>query len=649
MATAIVPNGVLSLFFAGACVSLVAAPATFYVSTNGLHEIAGVTWGTYRTDDGVDHDAYTDLQEALTCACEKNPGSTIWVEDGYVLDTGSTISDKVDSRLYYSGWDNKVTIRSRSGDWRTGAEIRGDATTRCVSAQGSVKMYGMRIVGGTATNGCGGGVYTHSHYGISLYNCLIADCRAQSSGGGAYASASDSVRLYDCVVTNCAAGAVGIGSGSGGGMSRGSVYNCWFDGCTAYGSKWDDGSGGGVCAAVNVSNCVFTSCMAFNSSQIDHASAQAGVGGAISGATTIRDCWITNCTATAAGGGVACSKEGANVTVVGCSAGRGGGGISGGTWTNVAIVGCVETNRKNSCSGGGAYKIVACDVLISNCVSYSVGGGADASVLTNATVVCNLATNTTEYGYPRGGGLNGCTAVRSLIAGNASICDVAQRGSAANGLGGGAQSSTLIACVVSNNVSWGRGGGVSGGRLANCVVAGNYSYSDGGGIAGAESVVGTLIVGNVAAKAQGGVFNYNTTMTMANCTVTCNTNGSVKQASVATPTAVTNCVVWGNTVPKDAAQLVAAAISHTCYPEAEDGTADGNVSADPRLRTRDGKAYSVTSQACRRRGVALDWMSKQDDASYLDWYEDIRRPDPSQEPDMGWVAIRQYGLLLLFR
>ena len=643
------PIGAISAFFLSvfACGSLFgAAKKDFYVSTNDLHEVDGVVWGSYITDDGVAHNAYTNLQQVLTYACTNNPGSTIWVENGYVLDTGATAKDGSDCRLFYTGWNNQVTVRSRSGDWRTGAEIRGDETTRCIFAQGSVAMYGMRIVGGTATNGCGGGVYTVSTYGISLYNCLIADCKAQTYGGGAYGQSNGSVKLYDCVVTNCAAGAVGNGSGSGGGMNRGYAYNCRFDRCTARGSGWDNGAGGGVSGSVTISNCVFTSCSAYNAAQINHASGQAGVGGAINLVTTVIDCWVTNCTSTAAGGGIGRVTKGANVTVFGCSAGRGGGGISGGTWTNVTIIGCVETNNTfmGSRSGGGAYNIVADDILISNCVSYAVGGGADSSTLTNAIVVCNLATNTTVYGYPIGGGLYKGTAVKSLIAGNSAICSLANRGDARYASGGGTSGTKLISCVVSNNVAWGRGGGASGGSLVNCVVADNLCCADGGGVSGASSIEGTLIVGNTANNAQGGVFNYNNQMSMVNCTVTANTNGNKLQPAVSTPTTVTNCIIWGNA---DVTQLSATTISHTCYPEAVAGNVDGNVSTDPKLRTVDGKEYAATSARCKGKGVEFDWMTDPADVRSKDWYGDPRILGDG--PDMGWVSLKKMGMMLLLR
>ena len=46
---------------ASACAVCAFGAETYYVSTNGPHEVKGVVWGTYVTDDGVAYDAYTDL------------------------------------------------------------------------------------------------------------------------------------------------------------------------------------------------------------------------------------------------------------------------------------------------------------------------------------------------------------------------------------------------------------------------------------------------------------------------------------------------------------------------------------------------------------------------------------------------------------
>ena len=78
--------------------------ADLYVSARGLY-------------DG--HDAYTDLQSAIRDA---QTGDTIWVENGFVCDTGKTVTGLGASRIFI---DKDIIVRSRSGSWKNPAIIRG--------------------------------------------------------------------------------------------------------------------------------------------------------------------------------------------------------------------------------------------------------------------------------------------------------------------------------------------------------------------------------------------------------------------------------------------------------------------------------------------------------------------------------------------
>ena len=152
---------------ASACAVCAFGAETYYVSTNGLHEVKGVVWGTYVTDDGVAHDAYTDLQQAINATQKK--AATIWVEDGFVCETGGETTDGTGSRITteYGPAVDSLIIRSRSGRWETGAEIRGRYhsaeepcganSIRCVAPNFGAKFIGFRFVGGSTT-GNGGGI-----------------------------------------------------------------------------------------------------------------------------------------------------------------------------------------------------------------------------------------------------------------------------------------------------------------------------------------------------------------------------------------------------------------------------------------------------------------------------------------------------------
>ena len=93
--------------------------ADLYVSTNGLQSIDGVVWGRNMTDDGVMHDAYTNLQQAVNAAAQDD---TVWVENGFVCDDTNGSTGNPAMRLNVP---KRMTVRGRSGSWEDGPVIRG--------------------------------------------------------------------------------------------------------------------------------------------------------------------------------------------------------------------------------------------------------------------------------------------------------------------------------------------------------------------------------------------------------------------------------------------------------------------------------------------------------------------------------------------
>ena len=179
-------NTITHLVFFAVCTSVLAGD--LYVSTNGIHSVADSDdlWGTYVTsNDGIAHDAYTNLQQAVTAAAAND---TIWVENGFVWDSGVVSTSVGDTRLNVT---KALTIRGRSGSWENGPVIRGayavdcdgtDATkcgagaARCVvfGSNYDAKLIGFRLENGATAAGSGnaargGGV---NGKGI-LENCLI--------------------------------------------------------------------------------------------------------------------------------------------------------------------------------------------------------------------------------------------------------------------------------------------------------------------------------------------------------------------------------------------------------------------------------------------------------------------------------------------
>lgn len=616
--------------------------STFYVSTNDIHSVDGsdLGWGTYVTDDGVAHDAYTNLQQVIQYCNDKGfGGSTIWIEDGFVVSEGSSGG----YRIKCVGWNEQLTLRSRSGDWRTGAEIRGDATTRCVSGTGSDTFIGLRIVGGTATDGNGGGINVTGPYGINLVNCLIADCTASGNGGG-YHSQANGITVINCVFTNN----VCIG-GSGACLSGvHNVYDCTFIDNHASGAGWSSGNGGGIAGAKVVSNCTFTACTASNPSQINHASHQAGGGGALDNCTLVMDCAFTNCTASAGGGALARCGSGFGLSIYKCQSGRGGGGISGGSWKDCSVISCSDTNQPggaNWCAGGVESLTLGERLVISNCFSKSYGGGAYNSTLVDSLIIGNIVSNSAIA--TSGGGLHTCKATNCWIVSNRAMGSLAQRGDATHGGAGGAYNSTLVGCLVSNNVAFARGGGVAGGTARNCMIVDNYAYAQGGGASESTAFYNTLIARNTA-QAQGGIFAYSVAcVQLINSTVTANTNLALTAQLIVSNVAMTNSVVYGNKINSSSTEVSGLkASANSCWPTATEGI-DGNTAKDPRLCTFEGKEYAATAPWCKGEGVEFAWMTDPLDIRSRDWYGNARIRGP--RPDMGWVSLRETGTVLLVR
>lgn len=130
------------------------------------------------------------------------------------------------------------------------------------------------------------------------------------------------------------------------------------------------------------------------------------------------------------------------------------------------------------------------------------------------------------------------------------------------GIYGGAGSTTTIAgCTVSGNSADLGGGGIrilsATGYIANCRISGNETGTGGGILLCVGSnaiIVNCLIVRNEAAETGGGIFDGSKlSTTISNCTILENTaanrGGGLDCQRSGTMTALTNCILRGNTAP----------------------------------------------------------------------------------------------------
>ena len=428
--------------------------ADWYVS-------AGMDYGA----DAVDAAHRTnDIQAAINKAAQND---VIWVEDGFVCDSGFTTDDYGSWRLVCG---KAMTIRAQGGDWRTGPTIRGARDASASNGIGAGSIGGFRktavnakmaIIGfnfedcsaDSGTDG-GGGVKGNGSsdgvFNLTLRNCRISGCAAPRGGGVSLAE------VHDCVITGNSA------VGMGGGIYKGHAYGCLIENNEQRGSE-ASASGGGAIYSGTASNCVM-----------------AGNGAYQGGATYSVD--AVKCTLT----GNVCGKYGGGAyggslvgsTVIGNRADYRGGGSFGGD----PISNCVFACNVSADYGGGiavfnstARKIFDC--TITNNVSGTTGGGISSSllgpVLYNSLVADNVATND-------GGGTYNMALVDCVVTGNVSV----------TALGGGACRGAARNCVFRGNSAGSRGGGICGTVVRDCSILGNTAPIAGGGICGYYGQVG---------------------------------------------------------------------------------------------------------------------------------------------------------------
>lgn len=215
--------------------------------------------------------------------------------------------------------------------------------------------------------------------------------------------------------------------------------------------------------------------------------------------------------------------------------------VAGGVWgeTNSFVSDCLIINNGAEWAGG-VFRVTATNCVIANNSANwpGAGGGASSSVLYN----CILTNNSTGID---GGGADSCTLYNCLLAGNSSGI-----------FGGGARECTLFNCTLTNN-SASSGGGAISSKLNNCIVKNNSaawggglngcnatncevsanSAGDGGGANGG-TLVRCAIFGNNAGS--GGGASSATLLGSALYRNTASVGGGVSSCNV------TNCTVAGN-------------------------------------------------------------------------------------------------------
>lgn len=442
---------------------------------------------------------YATIKDAISAA---NAGDTVWVKDGFICEEQYKTSTK--QKLCYTtvGVDKAITLRSQSGDARTGNPpvIRGKVKTGSESADASnveARLDGgdkramyvsaeATIIGFVLENG-----------GTAKSNNGITGANAHGGGGVMTTAAAT---FEKCVIRN------NYGDYGGGIMTDTHATGGWdlaptFNDCVIT-NNWAWYQGGGATGRATFNRCVIAFNNVTNSSTSGFCAGVHGGYTARSNYAIVRDSFVTN-----------------NV--------------------NWGAEYC-----------GGAMNVRATNTLIANNRMRSgPGGGAQESVLVNCQVLNNRASN--------GGGIQDCIATNCLIAGNAAV------GTAQNAGGGGVKDGVIVNCIITNNIAYNNGGGMmftttAFTNLCNRIV-GNRAYGIGGGIYdknGGEHY-GCLIADNLldtessvtaagAASTWSGTESSKRYIRLINCTVVSNRVLSGSAVGGVYMADLVNTVVHGN-------------------------------------------------------------------------------------------------------
>jgi hypothetical protein len=228
----------------------VPAQLTHYVAADGSNAVPPFTsWTT----------AATNIQDAVDAA---RGGDEILVADGLYATGGRTVgTNMLVNRVAVT---NLLVLRSVNGPQFTfiqGAQApgggNGDGAIRCVYLADGAGLFGFTLTNGaTRTNTAlqedqaGGGVWCEST-GATLSNCVVVG-NSGGFGGGLYRGT-----LYNCLVSsNSTSGALY----GGGGAYQSSLYNCTVSGNSANAS-----GGGGVSGGTLYNSIVYYNSALFSS------------------------------------------------------------------------------------------------------------------------------------------------------------------------------------------------------------------------------------------------------------------------------------------------------------------------------------------------------------------------------------------------
>ena len=463
-----------------------------FVSTSGEWKLS---------DDGV---CYTDLQTAVN---EAQAGETVWLQDGFVCETGMG-KDSITGYGYPRiDVPNKViTIRSESGevdlDAGKGAYIRGAKDPESTFADGRganairplwVRNSNTVIMGLVLENGSTGDHHNYGSGGAIYGACIVSNCLLRNNFAYCGGAIRDSgTKLYNCKLINN----TGYNTGYGGGAVFGAaqLYDCLLEGNSSVKNSGEEIFCLNDSATVVpvYSNCVFrnnakkgSTCLVFTKdvsrAQFYDCKFYGNASECVHGKVELRHCTFYDNSSLAARG----NFNGLNLD------------------TAPILVDCVVSNNTAAADGGAVFGCTVRDSFFTNnwvTGSYN-GGAASQCVLEGCTIIdCRSSNN--------GGAVNASSLTNCFIANCTALYG-----------GGVSGNSTLYGTVISN--CYASGTGYGGGAIIE---------NEGSKFAAYDSV----FVGNSAIKSGGAIYGINKgtgfSGTFSNCQFIANSDSNTAGA-----------------------------------------------------------------------------------------------------------------------
>ena len=543
-----------------------------------------------------------------------NPGDTVYIQDGTVIDsgTGGTAVGYIYSRIYCS---KAITISSYSGDadeskghgvYLVGEKGRPEATTivdslddktganshaiRGLASDGNAKFVGFICSGGCTYKGQNGYTYSYSHGGggaMVTGNAVFENCIFRNNvagyGGGVYsrATSTDNMPTFrNCVITNNVAVYSAAG---GGGLAR--YENCLIANNTLSGTGATSATEcGGVRGRENESRAVLVNCtVASNDSTRGHC-----------------------------------------------------GGVMYATCSNVVICGNVVTNG----NGGGAYysSLTDCQVIGNEVYSQTSSSAGDGAGLCYSTATnCTISANVNRGQYADGAGAYSCQLVGCDI-----NCNTTENVGAGICFGAG---DFCRNCVITNNCSLNSASGAYGaGTLSNCLIAGNVGRNPNGFSLFAAGASGV----KTWSGPEGARIVLENCTVVSNVTVTgksgCKPFGGVWHAKMV------NTISWDNGTDNAGKQDgdISEATNCCCAVLTDKEAYPGCISSDPKFLGKGEFPYALRMHSpCKDTALELPWMSDAADprSTALDGHARIL----GKGPDMGCYEHLPLGLLFMVK